>query len=582
MSPLPERARTSRGRQGLPSGALPPGRGNRVLLLAFALLGPLLAAEAVATDGPVQPDATTDPAAPRASASTDGSPVALDLPVLSNAWYFWYPYQYEEMTGVLEELTGLDVELTREIVARTGRIVAYQPEAWQEHIEAVEAGALDMASGATFTARRAAFARFSEPYRFEDNSLFVLSGDAGLWSFEDLDGFLRLLEREQPPLAVVAGYVYADPALNRFLDQHRDDPWIVETANDGESLQLLLNGQVEGFLADRTVGASLLWESETGERVREIRLGIRTPLHLMLSRATVPPAVAEEINAAIREFRGSGEYRNIMTRYLAPVLFLKTVDSRWFRIVELIGTIAFALSGVIIAIEQRSTLLAAIVFAFLPSFGGGTVRDLVVGRAPVGFLDSPFMLAVVVGLVVVAFLADRIAAERLGPFFRSLVPRRLRGLPANPYLLLTDGLGLAAFTVSGVFVTVAARMEPLWFWAPFFAALTGAGGGILRDVLARRPRIVAFSGAPYAEWALLGGFFLSLYLHANAADISEGVVGRGVVVTMVGVFVCRILSDWFQLPNIRFVALRLVEGAGKPAGPAPQDAPPPPEEGKPG
>jgi len=554
-----EKGRSLRGECRHPRVATPPGPQRSLLLLLWLLLalvptGPLAAGEPATAD-------RLPPAEP-------------DLPVISNAWYFWYPYQYEERTGVLEELTGLDVELTRRILARTGRMVAYRPMAWKEHVEAVAAGDIDMASGATFTPARAAFARFSEPYRFEENSLFVRSGDADLYSFEDRDGFLRLLEEERPPLAVVAGYVYADPELNRFLDEHRDAPWIVETRNDGESLQLLLNGQVEGFLADRTVGASLLWESETGDRVREVRLGIRTPLHLMLSRATVSPAVVEEINAAIRDFRGSDEYRNIMTRYLAPVLFLKTVDSRWFRIVELIGTIAFALSGVIIAIEQRSTLLAAVVFAFLPSFGGGTVRDLVVGRAPVGFLDSPFMLAVVVSLVGIAFLADRIAAERLGPFFRSLVPRRLRRLQSNPYLLLTDGLGLAAFTVSGVFVTVAARMEPIWFWAPFFAALTGAGGGILRDILARRERIVAFSGAPYAEWALLGGFFLSLYLYANATEISEAVVGRGVVVTLVGVFACRILSDWFRLPNIRFVAERVAGRVGNPPDPAPPPPPP--------
>jgi polar amino acid transport system substrate-binding protein len=78
---------------------------------------------------------------------------------------------------------------------------------------------------------------------------------------------------------------------------------------------------------------------------------------------------------------------------------------------------------------------------------------------------------------------------------------------------LFDAVGLAAFTVIGAIVAVDANVQPLWLWGPLFAALTGAGGGILRDVIRADVDNPGLKGSFYAEVALIWGLVFSLLLN---------------------------------------------------------------------
>jgi polar amino acid transport system substrate-binding protein len=506
------------------------------VLVASALLGLLLAA------GPAE-----------VSAETSAEPPTEDR-ILENGWYFWYPYQYEENRRGLHRVTGMDVEIVRELASRTGRTVAYREIPWKEHVESLRTGQLDIAAGATFTEERAEFVHYSEPYRFEENYLFTLRKQRHTWDFINLDQFLRELRRDGQRLAVVEGYVYGDSRVNRFIRDPANAGLLVETPNDQQSLRLLLEGKVDGFLADRAVGASIVTELGVSKSVLAIPLGIAMPLHLMFSKATVPPEVVEEFNEAIAGFVGTPSYRNLVGRYLLPVIFRNTVESPAFKAAKFVGQCAFALSGVLLAIQLRSTLLAAFVFAFLPTFGGTVLRQLLSGQGQVTALtDAPATL-LVISIVLLGFLLNRTAGDRIGAFCNRLVPGPIRARTSqNFYFLVTDALGLAALTVVGVFGALLARVEPIWLWVPIFAVINGAGGGVLRDLVARKEKITAFSGAPYAEWSLLWGGLLGLYLYLNLTQLSDAVIGWGVVGTMAGVFFCRLLGRFVQLPNLFFV-----------------------------
>ena len=76
-----------------------------------------------------------------------------------------------------------------------------------------------------------------------------------------------------------------------------------------------------------------------------------------------------------------------------------------------------------------------------------------------------------------------------------------------------DALGLSTFAVVGVIVAVEAKIQPLWMWGPLLAALTGAGGGILRDVIRADADNPGLKGSFYAEVALIWGLVLSLFLN---------------------------------------------------------------------
>ena len=474
--------------------------------------------------------------------------------ILENGWYFWYPYQYEESRRGLHRVTGMDVEIVRELASRTGRTVAYERVPWQQHVESLRTGELDIAAGATFTEERAEFVYYSEPYRFEQNYLFTLRSQKHTWDFMNLDQLLRELRRDGQKLAVIQGYVYGDSRVNRFIRDPANADLIVETPDDQQSLRLLLEGRVDGFLADRAVGASIVTELGVSKSVEAVPLGIAMPLHLMFSKATVSPEVVDEFNEAIAGFVGTPAYRNLVGRYLLPVIFRNIVETPAFKTAKIIGHLAFALSGVLLAIQLRSTLLAAFVFAFLPSFGGTALREVLSGSGQISVLSDASTTLAVIGIVLLGYLLNRLAADRIGGFFNRIVPAPIRfRTQQNFYFLVTDALGLAAFTVVGVFGALLARVEPIWLWVPIFAVINAAGGGVLRDIAARKEKITAFSGAPYAEWALLWGGLLGLYLYLNLTQLSDAVIGWGVVGTMAGVFFCRLLGRFVQLPNLFFV-----------------------------
>jgi polar amino acid transport system substrate-binding protein len=117
-----------------------------------------------------------------------------------------------------------------------------------------------------------------------------------------------------------------------------------------------------------------------------------------------------------------------------------------------------------------------------------------------------------------------------------------------------DALGMSTFAVVGVIVAVEAKVEPLWMWGPVLAALTGAGGGILRDVIRADTDNPGLKGSFYAEVALIWGLILSLFLNwysflpkYELSHLTLAVVGviLGGLVTRITVVYYKIRSPMF-------------------------------------
>ena len=158
-------------------------------------------------------------------------------------------------------------------------------------------------------------------------------------------------------------------------------------------------------------------------------------------------------------------------------------------LVSLVGTIAFALSGVMAAAEASMDWLGGFVLAAVAAIGGGTVRDLLLGETPVFWVQDEWPLVVA---LVTAGLA--IVVLRFRP---SIDPRRTVWYEAS------DAVGLAAFVVVGTSVALDAGSSN--FVAAVMGITTGVGGGVIRDVLARRTPIVLI-GEIYAVAGLIGVF----------------------------------------------------------------------------
>ncbi len=162
-------------------------------------------------------------------------------------------------------------------------------------------------------------------------------------------------------------------------------------------------------------------------------------------------------------------------------------------IAELIGVAAFAVSGVLVAIDRNLDLFGALVLGAITAVGGGMLRDVMIGHHPPMVFINPIyaLLAVIVSLTVfflAYFLGDRIDlhSERLARIINFF-----------------DALGLGIFAIVGVDAVLGGEMEENGFLAVFIGTITAVGGGLLRDVfVASVPAI--FRKHVYAVAAILG------------------------------------------------------------------------------
>jgi NitT/TauT family transport system substrate-binding protein len=176
----------------------------------------------------------------------------------------------------------------------------------------------------------------------------------------------------------------------------------------------------------------------------------------------------------------------------------------------------------------------------LPAVGGGTLRDLLVGgsRSPPFIFKDPVYTYIVLGTVAFGTVIS---------YF--LTPKTVGSRNFERVLVVFDTIGLSAFTVIGASVAITADLS--WFWIPFCAALTCAGGGMLLDVITgREPR--TFQGEPYEEIAVFGGLLLFLGLCIdNRFEHAPQAVIVTIIATLTTVFTLRIVVVAFRLRSYR-------------------------------
>jgi len=308
---------------------------------------------------------------------------------------------------------------------------------------------------------------------------------------------------------------------------------------------------IDGFLADRIVAATTAWRRHEGARIEEHPLRFSANIHFMLSRATQTPQMLARLNDAIDELRRSGELRRIADAYALPVLINQTLDSEWFRVLAFIGIVVFALSGVVLAYEGQYTLFGALVLATLPAVGGGVVRDLLLQRDPLGIVQNPEALLTVFGTVLAGMLVIKVMSRlQSGMLTKQLQSRAHLG---TRLIEVFDAIGLAAFTVVGVVVVLDTKAQPLWLWGPIAAGLTASFGGLMRDLF-RHDRVTAtLRGELYPEIAVVWGLALALFLEWEGERLQPDEIKLGVIVTILGVFLTRMVAIARGIKGWRYV-----------------------------
>jgi uncharacterized membrane protein YeiH len=195
-------------------------------------------------------------------------------------------------------------------------------------------------------------------------------------------------------------------------------------------------------------------------------------------------------------------------------------------IIEILGTLVFAISGALTAAGKRFDLMGVGIIAFVTALGGGTIRDLLIGAHPVGWMQSKwFLLAVVVG-VIIAYIFHK----------------RLQYLRKTFFLF--DAIGLGVFAIGGLQKALDFGIDPVY--ALVCAMITGSMGGLLRDVLCNDIPLI-FRKEIYATAALLGaGTFLIMDLVGFQPEINFAI-------SVLLVIIIRVLAVKYNLglPKIK-------------------------------
>lgn len=156
------------------------------------------------------------------------------------------------------------------------------------------------------------------------------------------------------------------------------------------------------------------------------------------------------------------------------------------HIMEVIGVLAFAVSGVVDARKQRLDVVGTFVVAFATAFGGGTVRDVLLDRRPFYWVDHE-------GYVLLIFAMS---------FGASLMLRVLSRVASERTLIVADAIGLGLFSVTGASLALVAQMTPTV--AVMMGIISAVFGGVVRDVLCNEVPMILRDRSPYATCSFIG------------------------------------------------------------------------------
>lgn len=196
-----------------------------------------------------------------------------------------------------------------------------------------------------------------------------------------------------------------------------------------------------------------------------------------------------------------------------------------FYTIDIIGTFAFAISGVLVAMQKRMDLFGIFIIAFVTAVGGGTLRDVLIGRTPVGWMNDLNYVYTISAAVV----------------FSIIFRKKLNRLRTS--LFLFDTIGLGVFTIIGVEVGLSKDLNPIICIA--LGTMSASFGGVIRDILCNEIPVI-FRKEIYATACIFGGiaFFILQYFNLKEDLIYIFTAAMVISIRLI------VVKFRFKLPNI--------------------------------
>lgn len=164
----------------------------------------------------------------------------------------------------------------------------------------------------------------------------------------------------------------------------------------------------------------------------------------------------------------------------------------WLNIITYSGTFVFAITGALKARTHKMDVFGAAVLAFCTAYGGGTIRDILLGIRPVNWLGDYFALALGISAVLIIFL------------FKTNIDK------FNRVIFVTDAIGLGMFTIAGIQISMQAGIGSVY--SVIMGVITATFGGLITDILCNNIPDLLKNGEMYATACFIGGLVFILLL----------------------------------------------------------------------
>ena len=196
-----------------------------------------------------------------------------------------------------------------------------------------------------------------------------------------------------------------------------------------------------------------------------------------------------------------------------------------FQFLDIIGTMAFAMSGALTAMNKKMDPFGVFIIAFVTAVGGGTLRDIMIGRTPVGWmLDLTYVYVIIIGFV-------------LAIIFRKKFDR------LRTSLFLFDTIGLGVFTLIGLEKGINIGLHPAICVA--LGTMTACFGGVIRDILCTEIPVI-FRREIYATICILGGI---VFFILREFDLDKDVLYLTTSLFIISIRLMAVQFKWY-LPTL--------------------------------
>lgn len=196
-----------------------------------------------------------------------------------------------------------------------------------------------------------------------------------------------------------------------------------------------------------------------------------------------------------------------------------------FSVLEILGTMAFAMSGVLTAMEKKLDLFGVFIIAFATALGGGTLRDVLIGKVPVGWmLNLEYVYMILIGFVFAVVFRKKFDKLRTS-------------------LFLFDTIGLGVYTLTGLRKGIEIGLHPIICIA--LGTITACFGGVIRDILCNEIPVI-FRKEIYATICILGGI---LFFVLKTLPLNDEIIYITIVSVIIGIRLMAVKYKW-HLPAL--------------------------------